>query len=127
MQIFPPRFEFVGAGVTPGGNLPAQLKHILLESKPKPVDVQDVARFIGYGQFYAQFIPNFELRISAPRSITGHDYSQPVGNLWTPLSQAEFDDTHKAILDDPCINQAGHFTYRVFLLWLWLVPPSTGR
>jgi len=43
MRIFPKRFEFVGVDVTPGGNLPAQSKRILLETWPKPVDVRDLS------------------------------------------------------------------------------------
>ena len=63
MRVFPKRFEFVGFDVTPDGNLPAKSKHILLENWPKPSDVRDVAKFIGFGQFYTRFIPHFELRI----------------------------------------------------------------
>ena len=105
MRIFPKRFEFVGVDVTPGGNLPAQSKRILLETWPKPVDVRDVAKFIGFGQFYSRFIPHFELRIPTLRSITSNDYSQPIGDLWTPTAQAEFDDIRNAILADPCIKR----------------------
>ena len=61
MRVFPERFEFVGFDVTPRGNLPARSKHVLLETWPKPTEVRDVAKFIGFGQFYSRFIPNFEL------------------------------------------------------------------
>jgi hypothetical protein len=63
------------------------------------------AKFIGFGQFYSRFIPHFELRIPTLRSITSNDYSQPIGDLWTPAAQAEFDDIHNAILADPCIKR----------------------
>jgi len=88
MRIFPKRFEFVGVDVTPGGNLPAKSKHVLLETWPIPKDVQDVAKFIGFGQFYARFIPNFELRITELCKITSDDYSQILGDLWTPAAKA---------------------------------------
>ena len=51
--IFPIRFEFVGNEVCPEGNRPAQSKHQLLESWPKPEIVRDVAKFIGFAQFYS--------------------------------------------------------------------------
>ena len=51
--IFPIRFEFVGNDVCPEGNRPAQSKHQLLESWPKPEIVRDVAKFIGFAQFYS--------------------------------------------------------------------------
>jgi hypothetical protein len=62
--IFPKRFEFVGVDVSPDGNRPALSKHILLKTWPDPRDVRDVAKFIGFVAFYAQFIPLFELRIA---------------------------------------------------------------
>ena len=104
-RIFPKRFEFVGVDVTPTGNFPARSKHVLLESWPIPSEVRDVAKFIGFGQFYSRFIPNFELRVTALRSITCHDYSMPLGDLWTPEAEAAFDDIRKAILDDPCVKR----------------------
>jgi hypothetical protein len=91
-RIFPKCFEFVGVDVIPTGNFPARSKHILLESWPIPAEVRDVAKFIGFGQFYSRFIPNFELRVTALCSITCHDYSMPLGDLWTPEARATFDD-----------------------------------
>jgi hypothetical protein len=64
-----------------------------------------VAQIIGFGQFYARFIPNFELRITELRKITVYDYSQILGDLWTPAALAEFNDIRHAILDDPCIKR----------------------
>ncbi len=64
-----------------------------------------MAKFIGFGQFYSHFIPTFELRIPTLCSITSHDHSQSIGDLWTPIVQAEFDDVFTAILDDPCIKR----------------------
>ena len=64
-----------------------------------------MAKFIGFGQFYSHFIPTFELRIPTLCSITSHNHSQSIGDLWTPIVQAEFDDVCTAILDDPCIER----------------------
>ena len=46
--IFPKRFEFVGNDVSADGNRPAQSKHELLSTWPKPEIVRDVAKFIGF-------------------------------------------------------------------------------
>ena len=105
MRIFPKRFEFVGFDVTPNGNLPAKSKHILLEQWPRPNDVRDVAKFIGFAQFYSRFIPHFELRITTLRSLVGNDYSQSLGDSWTSQAQSEFDDMRNAIITDPCIKR----------------------
>jgi hypothetical protein len=54
--IFPKQFEFVGNDVSPDGNWPAQTKHQLLKSWPKPETVWDIAKFIGFTQFYSIYI-----------------------------------------------------------------------
>ena len=91
-HIFPARFEFVGVDMCSDGNRPACSKHVLLETWPDPNEVRDVAKFIGFGQFYSQFIPNFELRILPLRSITSHEYTMTVGELWTPEAKAAYND-----------------------------------
>jgi hypothetical protein len=55
-RFFPGRFEFVGIDVCVGGNRPAKSKHALLETWPAPKLVWDVAKFIGFAQFYSRFI-----------------------------------------------------------------------
>jgi hypothetical protein len=62
-QDFPKHFEFVGNDVCPDGNRPAQSKHQLLQSWPSPEVVRNVAKFIGFAQFYSKYIHHFELRI----------------------------------------------------------------
>jgi hypothetical protein len=59
-HIFPNRFEFVGVNVCANGNRPAQSKHVLLQTWPNPTEVQCVAKFAGFAQFYSRWIPNFE-------------------------------------------------------------------
>ena len=107
-KIFPAHFEFVGADVCSDGNRPALSKHVLLETWPDPILVRNIANFIGFGQFYSCFIPNFELCILPLRSITSHEYTNPVGELWTSDAKAAFDDIKSAILDDSCIQRFDH-------------------
>ena len=68
-RFFPPRVEFVGIDVCPDGNCPAMSKHDLLQTWPDPATVRDVAKFVGFGQFYSRFILHFELLIQPLRTI----------------------------------------------------------
>jgi hypothetical protein len=61
--IFPLRFEFVGINVCADGNQPAKSKHTLLQTWPSPELMRDVAKFIGFAQFYSRFIHNFEHKL----------------------------------------------------------------
>ena len=76
------RFEFVGNDVCPEGNRPAQSKHQLLESWPQPEIVRDVAKFIGFAQFYSKYIHHFELRVAPLRALTTiHEYTDQVSPI----------------------------------------------
>jgi hypothetical protein len=59
--IFSKRFEFVGIDVCPDGNRPAMSNHQLLEHWPQPEFIRDIAKIVGFTQFYGKFIPQFEL------------------------------------------------------------------
>ena len=80
--VFPTRFEFVGNDVCPEGNQPAQSKHQLLKSWPQPEIVRDVAKFIGFAQFYSKYIHHFELRVAPLRALTTiHEYTDQVSPI----------------------------------------------
>jgi hypothetical protein len=67
-------------------------KHQLLEQWPQPEFIQDVAKIIGFAQFYEKFIPQFELQIAPVCNlITKHEYTKPAPN-WTPAAQDSFND-----------------------------------
>ena len=107
--IFPTRFEFVGNDVCPEGNWPAQSKHQLLESWPQPELVRDVAKFIGFAQFYSKYIHHFELRVAPLRALTtNHEYTDQVAPIWTDACRRSFDDIRNAILSDPCLARFNH-------------------
>jgi hypothetical protein len=107
--IFPERFEFVGNDVSPDGNRPAQTKHQLLESWPHPTIVRDIAKFIGFVQFYSVYIHHFELRIAPLREITiKSEYTEPVGPLWNNADRLSMDDLEEAIISDPCLMRFNH-------------------
>jgi hypothetical protein len=55
-HLFPKRFKFVGIDVCSGGKHSAMSKHELLEHWPQPETVRDVAKIIGFAQFYSKFI-----------------------------------------------------------------------
>ena len=108
--IFSQRFEFVGNDVCPEGNRPAQSKHQLLESWPQPDIIRNVAKFIGFAQFYSKYIPHFKLRVAPLRALTtNHEYTVHVTPFWTDACRRSFDDIRHAILLDPCL---AHFNHR---------------
>jgi hypothetical protein len=53
-------------------------------------------------------MPDFELCISPLQSITSHEYTTPVGEMWTAEAKAAYKDIKSAILDDPCIQRFDH-------------------
>jgi hypothetical protein len=55
-HIFPRQFEFVGNDVCVDGNRPAQSKHQLLSTWPKPELVKDIAKFIGFVKLCSKYI-----------------------------------------------------------------------
>jgi hypothetical protein len=96
--ISPKRFEFVENDDCPDGNRPAQSKHQLLQLWPSPEVVCDVAKFIGFAQFYSKYIHHFELRIISLRELTAkREYTNPVADIWMDACQRSFDDIREAI------------------------------
>ena len=102
------RFEFVGIDICPEGNRLAMSKHQLLQHWLTPVIVSDVAKFVGFVQFYSRFIPNIKVCISLLHDILKNDYTLPIGNSWTPLASTAFKEMHCAILADPCLQCSNH-------------------
>jgi hypothetical protein len=112
-HIFLKWFEFAGIDVCADGNRPAQSKHTLLQTWPAPKTVCNVAKFIGFVQFYSRFIHNFKIWITALRKITKQEFTEPVAPYWTDAAQAALDNMKNAILSDPCIV---HFDYRKLIV-----------
>ncbi len=114
-HIFLSHFEFVGINVCADGNRPAQPKHTLLKTWPAPETVCNVAKFIGFAQFYSRFIHNFELRVVLLCKITKQEYTNPVALYWSTAALNSFDVIKIAILANPCILR---FDYRkLIVLW----------
>ncbi len=112
-HIFPSRFEFVGIDVCPDGNHPAQSKHTLLKTWPASKTVCNVAKFIGFAQFYSRFIHNFGLRFAPLHKITKQEYTNPVAQYWSTAAQNSLDVIKNAILANPCILR---FDYRKLII-----------
>ncbi len=114
-HFFPAHFEFVGIGVCADGNRPAKLKHNLLLTWPAPKFVCNVAKFIGFCQFYSRFIHHLELRIAPLRELTKHEYTDPIKPLWTDATQAAWEDMKTAIVSDPCLKRFDYLKLAVLL------------
>jgi hypothetical protein len=66
--------------------------------------VRDVAKFIGFAQFYSKYIHHFELRILPLCELTvRRENIDPVAAIWSVACQRAFDDIREAILSDPCL------------------------
>jgi hypothetical protein len=108
-HIFPKRFEFIGIDVCLVGNCPAMSKYQLLEHWPQPETVRDVAKIVGFAQFYSKFIPQFEIRIAPLHDLTTNfEYTDPVTPHWTTAAQESFEDIKQSILLDPCLMHFNH-------------------
>jgi hypothetical protein len=85
-------------------------KHQLLAQHwPKPETVRDVAKIIGFTQFYSKLILQFELRIAPLRNLTTKlEYTNPVSPHWTTAAQDLFNNIKQAILSDPCLKHFDH-------------------
>jgi hypothetical protein len=60
-HFFPKHLEFVGINVSLDWNQPAMSKHKLLKHWPIPEFVCNMASFVGFLQFYSEFIPYFKI------------------------------------------------------------------
>ncbi len=107
-HFFPKHFEFVGINVCVDSNRPAKSKHGLLETWSAPKLVCNVAKFIGFAQFYSHFIHHFELRIAPLRELERPKFTNPIAPLWTEASQTALDDTKCAIISNPCLQRFDH-------------------
>ena len=60
---------------------------MLLKTWPAPEFFRDVAKFIGFAQFYSRFIPNFEMRAAPLRILIKGEYTNPIAQHWTPAAE----------------------------------------
>jgi hypothetical protein len=91
------------SNICTNGNRPAQSKHTLLKTWPAPETVRNVAKFIGFAQFYLCFIHNFELWIAPLRKITKEEFTDLIAPYWNDAAQASLDDMKDAILTNLCL------------------------
>ena len=115
-HIFPERFEFVGIDVCANGNRPAMSKHQLLDHWPTPIIIRDIAKFVGFMQFYSRFIPMFEVRITPLRELLREEYTMTIGAKWSKEAEAAWDDMRHAVLKDPCLRCFDHRKLLVLFL-----------
>jgi hypothetical protein len=85
-------------------------KHQLLEHWPQPMFIRDIAKIVGFAQFYGMFVPQCELRITPLCDlITKLEYhTEPVAPHWTTAAQDSFNNIKLAILPDPCLKHFDH-------------------
>jgi hypothetical protein len=95
-HIFLKCFNFFGINFCLDENHPAMSKHQLLEHWPQSEIVQDVAKIVGFTQFYSKFIPQFELRITPLCNLTTNfKFTEPITLHWTTAAQESLKDINK--------------------------------
>jgi hypothetical protein len=108
ITYLPKAVQIVGVDVSPDGNRPAMSKHSLLHHWPAPKLVRNIAKFVGFAQFYSRFIPHFKQHIGALRTVMMNKYTDLVGPYWSPGAKAAFLDIRLVLLSDPCLKRYDH-------------------
>jgi hypothetical protein len=89
-------------------------KHQLLQHWPQVEIVRDVAKIVGFAQFYCKFIPQFKLCIAPLCNLTmKFEYIEPVTPHWTTATQDFLKDIQRAVLSDPCLQR---FNYKQLIV-----------
>jgi hypothetical protein len=88
---------------------PAKSKYQLRETLWSALEIgRNVAKVIGFCQFYSHFIPYFEIHAVPFRTVTQQEYTEVVALHWTPESMEAWEDLKNAIQSDPCIQRFDH-------------------
>ncbi len=90
------------------GKCPAQSKFMVLKIWPASEFVRNIAKFIGFAQFYSRFIPNFEMRAAPLCTLIKGKYTNPIAQHWMPAAETAWTYLKDAILLDPCIQRFDH-------------------
>jgi hypothetical protein len=81
-------------------------KHQLLQHWLQLEIVGDVAKIVGFAQFYSKFIPQLKLCIAPLCNLTiKFEYIEPVTPHWITATQDFLKYIKKAILLDPCLQR----------------------
>jgi hypothetical protein len=84
-------------------------KHHVLEHWPQPETVRDVAKIVGFKQFYSTFIPQFELWIAPLCNLTTKlEYTNPVSPHWMTAAQDLLNNIKQVTLSDLCLKRFDH-------------------
>ena len=111
----PERMEFVGHDVCTDGNRPAQSKHSLLKTWQPFKVARDIHSFLGFLNFYNNYIPYFEQRVEPLRDLAKLDLDTEVSSLMADEHHKAREDMIMAILSDPCASRYD-FNKRPYLL-----------
>ena len=106
-SFFPASVEFVGHDVKSAGNTPAESKDRLLENWPIPTQIRDISSFVGFGNFYARYLPFFDFRVYNLRLlIKDNDFNSSISKeQWSEKVNAEFHDIRDSILSKPLLRR----------------------
>ena len=86
------RVEYVGHGLQPKGNSPAQSKFCMINDWPTPTTLGSLHSFMSLCNFYAKYCPYFKVNLSPYRTLlrTGTRDTPIKPTDWTPELEALF-------------------------------------
>ncbi len=71
--------------------------------------MKDIAKFIGFVQFYSKYINHFELQVTPLLELAiNNKYTNPVALIWSDAAQHALDDLKGTILSNPCLMHFNH-------------------
>ena len=78
-----------------------------MKSWPKPANLRAVAAFIAFANFYAKYIPFFEMKIASLRVLTDSQQwdKQITPDDWTDECEEAWNKVIVALISDPCLNR----------------------
>ena len=105
-DFFLDRVEWIGFDLRPDGNSPAASKYDCVRNWPTPTTGQSLHSFVGLLNFYARFIPHFEIRVGPLRQLVRTYHRKPIpASAWTQDLLTTFTDLKQALLSDPILRR----------------------
>ncbi|CAJ1965610.1 unnamed protein product [Cylindrotheca closterium] len=114
-RFLPARAEFVGRGLLPNGNTPAQSKYSTIEKLCPPASYSDIQMINGLFGWYSQWIPHLEEKIQRwrtmvmdkpkPGECTKEEEAEQVKAQWESQDDERLDKLKQAIVTGPILKR----------------------
>lgn len=101
--FFQQRIEFLGYIITPEGISPDPRKIQAVQDWPKPTNVTEVLRFLGFAGFYRRFVKGYS-SIAAPLSDLTKAGAGTTPVTWNPTAESAFSALKQAMTTAPVLQ-----------------------